>query len=82
MYRSTIIINIYYAVYCPNLTDPLNGAINCSLGYDGVPSHEDTCSYTCNTGYEVTGSDTRICQDTGSWSGIQTTCTKSMFIYV
>ena len=24
--------------------------------------HEDTCSFTCNTGYELTGSDTRTCQ--------------------
>ena len=27
---------------------------------DRVPSYEDTCSFTCNTGYELTGSDTRV----------------------
>ena len=43
--------------------------INCSLGDDGVPSYGDTCSYTCNTGYELTGSDTRSCQSDRSWSG-------------
>ena len=62
-------------VFCPSLTDPSNGMINCSLGDDGVPSYEDTCSYTCNTGYELTGSNnTRSCQTDGSWSGSDATC--------
>ena len=56
-------------ILCPTLTDPNNGAVTCSLGDDGVPSYEDTCSFTCNTGYELTGSDTRTCQSDGSWSG-------------
>ena len=60
---------------CPPLTDPSNGVINCSLGDDGVPSYEDTCSYTCNTGYKLTGSDTRSCQSDGSWSGSPGSCT-------
>ena len=34
------------------------------MGYEG-----DTCSFTCNTGYELTGNDTRTCQRDGSWSG-------------
>jgi len=61
-------------VRCPTLTDPNNGMINCSLGDDGVPSYEDTCSFTCNTGYELTGSDTRTCQSNGNWSDTNTTC--------
>ena len=50
--------------------------INCSLGDDGVPSYEDTCSFTCNTGYELTGGtgDTRMCQSDGSWSINDTLC--------
>ena len=58
-----------YLVFCPLPANPNNGVINCSLGDDGVPSYEDTCSFTCNTGYELTGSDTRTCQSDGSWSG-------------
>jgi len=46
----------------------------CSLGDDRVLSYEDTCSFTCNTGYELTGSDTRICQSDGSWSGSNIKC--------
>ncbi|XP_065887354.1 P-selectin-like [Dysidea avara] len=62
-------------VSCPTLTDPNNGTINCSLGDDGVPSYEDICNFTCNTGYELTGSENRICLSNGSWSDIETTCT-------
>ena len=58
------------------LTDPNNGMINCSLGDDGVPSYEDTCSFTCNTGYELTGSDTRTCQSDGNWSSSDGMCRK------
>ena len=64
-------------VFCSSLTDPNNGMISCSLGDDGVPSYEDTCSFTCNTGYELTGSNTRTCQSDGSWSGSDTTCRRS-----
>ena len=57
-----------------SLTDPNNGMIICSLGDDGVPSYKDTCSFTCNTGYELTGNDTRTCQSDGSWSGSDPMC--------
>ena len=55
--------------------------INCSLGGDGVPSFEDTCTYTCNNGYELTGSrssssSSRTCQSDGTWSGSFPMCTR------
>ena len=62
-------------VHCPPFT---NETINCSLGDDGVPSYEDTCNivnFTCNTGYELTGSPQRTCQSDGSWSGSPVSCT-------
>ena len=39
------------------------------MGFEG-----DTCSFTCSTGYELTGSKTRICQSNGGWSGSDVTC--------
>ena len=81
MYYTIIIINIHYTVYCDNLTAPNNGTYSCSLGYDGVPSYKDTCNFTCNIGYELTGSDTRTCRSDGGWSGTQTMCRRSMFIF-
>ena len=67
---------IVLLVSCLQLTDPNNGMVDCSLGDDGVSSYEDTCSYTCNTGYELTGSDTRRCQSDGSWSGNDGVCSR------
>ena len=61
-------------VNCSQLINPNNGMISCSLGDDGVPSYKDTCSFTCNTGYELTGSNTRTCQGNGNWNGINVTC--------
>ena len=66
-----------FLVTCIPLADIKDGAMFCSLGADKVSSYEDTCSFTCNTGYELTGSDTRTCQKDGSWSGTQTMCRKS-----
>ena len=45
--------------------------MSCSsgVGYEG-----DTCNFTCNTGYELTGSDTRTCQSNGRWSGSDDMC--------
>ena len=57
-----------------------NGTINCSLGDDGVPSYEDTCSFTCDTGYELTGNDTRTCQSNGIWSGSDPVCRKGIVV--
>ena len=68
-------------VPCPSLPDPSNGMMNCSLGDDGVPSSGDTCSFTCDTGYELTGSDTRSCQSDGSWSGSVAMCSRGEFLH-
>ena len=80
-----IIIMIILLVSCPSLTDPNNGTINCSLEDYGAPSYKDTCSFTCNTGYELTGSDIRTCQSDGSWSGSDVVCsnnTATMSAYI
>ena len=69
--------NIFYLlVTCPSLSDPSNGMISCSLGDDGILSYEDTCSFTCDTGYELTDGDTRTCQSDGSWSGSVAVCSR------
>ena len=64
-------------VSCPSLDDPSNGMINCSPGDDEFPTYEDTCNFTCNTGYVITGSNTRTCQSDGSWSGSIAMCERS-----
>ena len=74
--------NILYLVNCSSLTNPNNGIINCSLGDDGVPFYEDICNFTCNTGYELTSSDTRTCQSDGSWSGSESMCRRGNHLIV
>ena len=73
----------YPTVRCELLNTPNNGMMICSLSDDGAPS---TCSFTCNTGYKLTGSDTRTCQSNGSWSGSETICTRGQlgeyYVYV
>ena len=72
--------NVFHIVPCSSLTEPNNGTITCSLGDDGVLSYEDSCSFTCNTGYVLTGNGTRTCQSDGSWSDDETICTgKAVF---
>ena len=65
----------FLIVQCPQILMPENGEISCSLINDPSFSYEDTCSFTCNTGYELTGSPQRTCQSDGSWSGSLVSCT-------
>ena len=59
---------------CPNLT---NGNIKCPSGATGV--FKDTCTFYCNTGYQLQGSDIETCQANGSWSGGNPVCVAGMF---
>ena len=52
-----------------------NGMISCSLGGDGIPDSGETCTFTCNTGYQLMGSVMRTCQSNGSWNGNDAICT-------
>ena len=67
---------------CPSLNDPSNGMITCSLGGDGVPDPGDICTYTCDTGYVLTNSNTRTCQSNGSWSNSALMCSRSEQFHV
>ena len=69
MYGSTVIdmqymhLTFYTGNRCDNFSTPANGEItSCSSGIVGVGYEGDTCSFTCNTGYGLTGSSERTCQ--------------------
>ena len=58
---------------CPALPAPTDGAIlgcpgNASVNYDTV------CQFLCNNGYKGYGSQERICQHDGTWSGREFIC--------
>ena len=63
-------------VPCPLLADPSNGMISCSLGGNGVPNPGESCTFTCNSGYELMGNVMRTCGNDGSWSGSDATCSR------
>ena len=70
-------------IHCKDLQPPLNGKIaSCSSGTEGVGNEGETCSLTCNTGYELTGNGTRTCQRNGSWSSSDIMCRKGMYVQI
>lgn len=36
----------------------------------------EICNFTCNSGYQLTGSNNRTCEN-GNWTGSEATCTRS-----
>ena len=65
-----VIFIILIVVECGNLTDPAQGEVNHTAG----TTFGQTATYSCNTGYNLTGDSTRTCQATGEWSGSAPTC--------
>ena len=59
-----IIVKLFLTVQCPAL---LNGALQCPNGATtGV--FEDTCTFSCNGGYELQGSNSGTCLANQGWS--------------
>ena len=62
-------------VKCDDLSMPSNGQItSCTSSAIGVGYETENCTYECNTGYELTGIDTRTCQTSGAWTGTDDIC--------
>ena len=75
-------LKFYTDIQCNDLLIPANGNVSCSSGKVGVGYTGDTCSFTCNTGYELTGSNTRTCLSDGSWSGSDGACRRGEYITI
>ncbi|XP_048581975.1 uncharacterized protein LOC116616154 [Nematostella vectensis] len=54
---------------CFAISAPSHGFMSCS-GH----STDDICSFSCETGYELLGSRTRVCLSNGQWSGSAVEC--------
>ena len=63
-----------HVVQCTSLTSPTNGSISCNSAESDVSRYEDQCSFSCDPGYELTGSSSRQCLPNRSWSGEPVTC--------
>ena len=63
-------VSLYFkGLPCEAISVPPNGRMTCS----GLVTNE-TCSFTCNDGYELQGSETRTCLNYPEWDGQQTFC--------
>jgi len=67
-------MHIIPLVPCFPLPPPENGEMTCSPADDGVLSYSDTCTFTCNAGYELFASETMKCYGYVRWSGTDTIC--------
>ena len=65
-----MMLPILTVVDCGNLTDPDNGQVNHTAG----TTFGQNATYSCDTGYNLVGNSTRVCQATGNWSGSAPTC--------
>ena len=61
---------------CGALPNPANGLVNNTNG----TTFGQTATYSCNTGYNLVGNSTRMCQATGVWSGSAPTCERMLLI--
>ena len=57
-------------VDCGTLNTPTNGQVSHP---DGT-TFRQTATYSCNTGYNLVGDSTHMCQADGIWSGSEPTC--------
>ena len=67
---NTFLYILLAVVNCGTLTDPANGEVDHTAG----TTYQQTVTYSCDTGYNLVGDSTRICQATGVWSGSAPTC--------
>ena len=72
LYRIITIIDIVLApgVDCGILTNPTNGQVMTPSG----TTFNNLATYSCDTGYGLSGSATRVCGSDGLWTPDAPTC--------
>ena len=71
IYKYVSLLSI--VVDCGALSDPANGQVNTT-----GTTFEQTATYSCNTGYNLVGDSTRMCQATANWSGSAPMCERML----
>ena len=65
---------------CLPLAAPDNGMIDCAGRRGRHHTFGNTCTFSCNHGYELIGSETRTCQSDGTWNGTEAMCILGMLL--
>ena len=66
---------------CSDLTAPTNGMIGYNAETMNTRPVNTVATFTCKTGYTVTGDMTRTCGADGVWSGTNPTCTRKLLTF-
>ena len=66
-----LICNCHVALPCPQLLPPAHGSMECTDNSQVVGVN---CTFSCDNGYELVGSEMQTCQSNVTWSGVQTQC--------
>ena len=71
-------MNLYLTVVvCGALSGPACGQVSHTAG----TTLGRTATYSCNTGYNLIGDNTRTCQAMGMWSGSESTCLRMLLSF-
>ncbi len=62
------------AVDCMGLSNPIDGMVALT-----TTTFESTATYSCNTGYTLTGGSTRMCGADGEWTPIAPICNRKSY---
>ena len=67
----------FTAIDCGSLDQPIGGSVaTVSTTLSSV------ATYSCGTGYKLSGNGTRQCQPDGNWSGDMPQCTRKLNAYL
>ena len=63
-------------VDCGTLTNPQNGNVTLT-----TTTFMSTATYSCNSGYTLSGNETRTCEASGTWSDTAPTCDRKYGVF-
>ena len=70
------ISDFYSVIDCGALPNPTNGQVVLPSTVLG-----STATYSCNTGFDLVGASTRICQADSTWSEAEPSCQSESLLY-
>ena len=71
---SSLFVFLFIVADCGGLSNITDGMLSYNPQGQDQTLLGATVSYTCNTGYTLSGGNMRTCQTNGNWSGAEPTC--------
>ena len=71
-------VTLFSTVTCETISSPTNGGKTYDMnGVNGKYPVYTVVTFTCNSGYTLSGYNTRTCETSGNWNKQSPTCKKS-----